>query len=236
LDTEQQHIEISELTPEKEPSSIKLVLALGIAGLLSGIILVATYSYTAPIIKANKEAAMQRAIFKVLPNCASYTTLKLTNGKLEEKATDTDNKKEEDKEELLIYSGFNENKELIGFAIPGSEPGFQDIIGVIFGYNASEKIIIGFEVLESKETPGLGDKIFKDADFQTNFTSLAIEPEIIPVKKGQRQNANEVEAITGATISSKAIVKLLNNTMGIWQEAIDNYIKDNNLNMAQKDE
>lgn len=236
MDTEQQHIEISELTPEKEPSSLKLVLALGIAGLLSGIILVATYTYTAPIIKANKEAAMKRAIFKVLPNCASYSALKLTNGKLEEKVPDADNKKEEDKEELLVYSGFNEDKELIGFAIPGSEPGFQDIIGVIFGYNATGKIIIGFEVLESKETPGLGDKIFKDADFQTNFTALAVEPEIISVKKGEKQNPNEVESITGATISSKAIVKLLNKTMLIWQEAIDKYIKENNLNMAQKDE
>ena len=236
METENQHIEISELTPEKEPSSLKLVLALGIAGLLSGIILVATYTYTAPIIKANKEAAMQRAIFKVLPNCASYNTLKLTNGLLEEKAPDAGNKKEDDKDELLVYAGFNENKELIGFAIPGSEPGFQDIIGVIFGYNAIGKVIIGFEVLESKETPGLGDKIFKDADFQTNFTSLAVEPEIIPVKKGEKQKPNEVEAITGATISSKAIVKLLNNTMGIWQEAIDNYIKENNLNMAHKNE
>jgi electron transport complex protein RnfG len=236
LETEKQHIEITELPPEKEPSSIRLVLALGIAGLLSGIILVGTYIYTAPIIKANKEAAMKRAIFKVLPNCASYSTLKLTNGQLEEKVIDADNKKEDDKEELLVYAGFNENKELIGFAIPGSEPGFQDIIGVLFGYNATSKVIIGFEVLESKETPGLGDKIFKDADFQTNFTELAVEPEILSVKKGEKQNPNEVEAITGATISSKAIVRLLNNTMVIWQEAIDKYINENNLNMAHKNE
>jgi len=236
LDTDKQHSEISELVPEKEPSSISLVLALGIAGLLSGIILVSTYIYTAPIIKANKEAAMKRAIFKVLPECASYNTLKLTNGRLEEKAEVADNKKEDDKEELLAYAGFNENKELIGFAIPGSEPGFQDIIGVIFGYNATGKVIIGFEVLESKETPGLGDKIFKDAEFQTNFTALAVEPEIISVKKGAKQNPNEVEAITGATISSKAIVRLLNNTLVIWKEAIDQYINENNLNMAQKDE
>lgn len=236
MDTDKQHSEISELVPEKEPSSIRLILALGIAGLLSGIILVGTYIYTAPIIKANKEAAMKQAIFKVLPECASYNTLKLTNGLLEEKAEVADNKKEDDKEELLAYAGFNENKELIGFAIPGSEPGFQDIIGVIFGYNATSKVIIGFEVLESKETPGLGDKIFKDAEFQTNFTALAIEPEIISVKKGAKQNPNEVEAITGATISSKAIVRLLNNTMSIWQEAIEQYINENNLNMVLKDE
>jgi len=236
LETEKQHIENSELPPVKEPSSIRLVLALGIAGLISGIILVGTYIYTAPIIKANKEAAMQRAIFKVLPNCTSYSTLKLTNGQLEEKAAEADNKKEDNKEELLVYAGFNKNKDLIGFAIPGSEPGFQDIIGAIFGYNAPDKVIIGFEVLESKETPGLGDKIFKDADFQTNFTELAVEPEILSVKKGEKKNPNEVEAITGATISSKAVVKLLNNTMSIWQEAIDKYINENNLTMAHKDE
>ncbi len=234
--TEEQHIEIPELNPEKEPSSTRLVLALGIAGLISGIILVSTYIYTAPIIKANKEAAMQRAIFKVLPQCVSYNTLKLVNGQLEDKIDNEDNKKEANKKELLVYAGFNKNQELIGFAIPGSEPGFQDIIGAIFGYNGISQVIIGFEVLESRETPGLGDKIFKDAEFQTNFTSLAVEPLIIPVKKGKKQNPNEVETITGATISSKAVVRLLNNTIAIWQEAIDNYIKENNLNMVQKNE
>ena len=64
---------------------------------------------------------------------------------------------------------------MIGFAIPGSEPGFQDIIGALYGYEANGQTIIGFEVLESKETPGLGDKIFKDPDFQTNFTALKVE-------------------------------------------------------------
>ncbi|MFT5765223.1 MAG: electron transport complex protein RnfG, partial [Saprospiraceae bacterium] len=103
-----------------------------------------------------------------------------------------------------------------------------------FGYDDTLKVIIGFEVLESKETPGLGDKIFKDADFQTNFTALAVEPEIVPVKKGAKQKPNEVEGITGATISSKAIVRLLNKTMDIWQTTIDDYIKQNNLRVSKK--
>lgn len=228
LNTEQQQ--------ESKPSSLKLVLALGIAGLLSGIILVGTFIYTDPIIKANKEAAMKEAIFKVLPACTDYTPLILENGKLKEKKIDSNAKKEDDKDELLVYAGYNENKDLIGFAIPGSEPGFQDIIGAIFGYDGTEKVIIGFEVLESKETPGLGDKIFKNAEFQTNFTKLAVQPEIKPVKIGQKQNPNEVETITGATISSKAVVRLLNNTMAIWQTAIDEYIQENNLIISEKNE
>ena len=145
-------------------------------------------------------------------------------------------KKEDNQDEMLVYAGYNKNKELIGFAIPGSEPGFQDIIGALFGYDGTGQIIIGFEVLESKETPGLGDKIFKDEEFQTNFTKLAVNPEIISVKNGEKQNPNEVESITGATISSKAVVRLLNKTMTIWQTAIDDYIQENKLTVSEKDE
>lgn len=218
-----------------EPGSMRLIMTLAIAGLISGIVLVGTFIITDPLIKANKEAAIQRAIFKVLPDCQTTVTLKLQDNKLVEKIPEP-GKKETDKDELVVYAGFNDQQELVGFAIPGAGAGFQDIISTIFGYNASKKIIIGFEVLESKETPGLGDKIFKDTDFQTNFTSLAVEPKIMAVKKGEKTQANEVEAITGATISSKAVVKLLNNTVSTWKEPIDNYIRDNNLTISKKDE
>ena len=237
METKKQNIDSQEANPSEEPSSLKLILSLGIAGLLSGIILVGTFIYTDPIIRANKEAAMQKAIFKVLPNCTDYTTLILENGKLSEKGEEQDaNKKEDNQDEMLVYAGYNKNKELIGFAIPGSEPGFQDIIGALFGYDGTGQVIIGFEVLESKETPGLGDKIFKDEEFQTNFTKLAVNPEIISVKNGEKQNPNEVESITGATISSKAVVRLLNKTMTIWQSAIDDYIHENKLTVSEKDE
>jgi len=232
--TEKQINIAPSIAEDQDPSSFKLVFALGIAGLLSGIILVSTFLYTNPLIKANKEAAIQRAIFKVLPECESYVPLKLDDGKLIEKVAGTDNKEESDNDELLIYAGYKANKELIGFAIPGSEPGFQDIIATMFGYDDTRKVIIGIEVLESKETPGLGDKIFKDADFQTNFIALAVDPEIVPVKKGEKQKPNEVEAITGATISSKAVVRLLNKAIDTWQTNIDDYIKQNNLRDSKK--
>ena len=230
------NISTPQINTEKEPSSLKLVFSLGIAGLLSGIILVGTFVYTNPMIKANKEAAIQRAIFKVLPGCASYTTMAFENSKLIEQIVDDNKKQEVDKTELVVYAGYNSGKELIGFAIPGNEPGFQDVIGAMIGYDGSRQMIIGFEVLESKETPGLGDKIFKDADFQTNFTALVVDPEIYPVKTGEKQKPNQVEAITGATISSKAVVRLLNKSMDIWQVPIGDYIKENNLKISKKNE
>ena len=131
-----------------------------------------------------------------------------------------------------VYIGLNADGDMTGFAIPGAEPGFQDIIGVIYGYSAVDKTIIGFEVLESKETPGLGDKIFKDMDFKTNFVSLVVEPEIEAVKKGEKDSENQVETITGATISSKAIVRLLNKSVEKWKDPIAGYMNTNNLALA----
>ena len=229
--SDQQEIEEADNTDVEavEPSSFKLVITLGIAGLLAGIVLVGTYIYTIPLIEANRAEALQSAIFKVLSDCDTFEEFSLIDGQLkstsgEEQGGDNEAKK--------IFMGYNANKEFIGFAIPGSEPGFQDIIGVIYGYDPSNEIIVGFEVLESKETPGLGDKIFKDAAFQENFKALRTDPNIQMVKNGKKANANEVEAITGATISSKAVVRLLNKSMIEWKSAIADYIESNNLEVS----
>lgn len=224
-----EQIEISDELQEKEPSSIKLVLALAIAGLLSGFVLVGSYIYTLPIIQENKATMLKEAIFKVLESCDTYKTLVVNNDKLVFLSeNDEDNKSEK------IYLGYNKDKQPIGFAIPGAEPGFQDIIGVIYGYNSVSSSIIGFEVLESKETPGLGDKIFKDAAFQENFVKLQVMPNIISVKNGTKMKENEVEAITGATISSKAVVRLLNKSISIWKDKIDVFINENNIELSNE--
>ena len=221
-----EHIDIPQ---EPEPSSFRLIFSLGVAGFFSGLLLVSAFIYTRPLIEANKKEALRVAIFKVLPGCESYSTLAFIDNKLAIVSdTDTDNSKSSgDAESEQIFAGYDSSGQLIGFAIPASEPGFQDIIGAIYGFEASKRVIIGFEVLESKETPGLGDKIFKDPDFKTNFSALSVEPEIIGVKKSEKSAENEVETITGATISSKAVIRMLNNSMNKWMEPISTYMKEN---------
>jgi hypothetical protein len=72
------------------------------------------------------------------------------------------------------------------------------------------------EVLESRETPGLGDRIYKDEKFVAEFHDLMVEPAIRLIK-GHGTEANEVDAITGATISSAAIVRILNTANQVWR-------------------
>ena len=75
------------------------------------------------------------------------------------------------------------------------------------------------KVLASKETPGLGDKIELDPTFRRNFLQLdaklddtgqVLANEIVTVKAGAKKNGWEIDGITGATISSKAIGRILN--------------------------
>ena len=209
-----QDVTHTTLTQADEPSSFRLIATLGVAGFLSGLILVSMYILTKPTIAANKAEAQRIAIFKVLPGTTSFTPMKLADGKLVEAESPTGD---------VIFLGLDEQGGMTGFAISDKEAGFQDFVGVIYGYRPGEKSIIGYEVLECKETPGLGDKIFKDEAFLANFTGLLVEPEIILVKRGEKKNPNEVDAITGATISSRTVVKLLNRTMAKWKGPIDVY-------------
>jgi len=217
---------------EKEPSSLRLIATLGIAGFLSGVVLVSSYLFTLPMIEANRAAALEAAIYRVLPGTTDYRPLVLQDGALKPPA---EAQTEAGEPLPIIFAGYDETERLTGFAIEAEEPGFQDIIAGIFGYDPAADQIIGFEVLESKETPGLGDKIMKDAGFLANFEALAVDPAVVAVKSGAKTQPNQVEAITGATISSKAVVRLLNKGLEQWRPALQAYVAEQEVRLSRRE-
>lgn len=191
------------------PSSLRLVLTLAIAGLISGIAIIGIYESTLPTITANKARELREAVFKVLPGVSQMQALVYRDGELI-------TVEKPDKDEPVIYGGYDEAHEFVGYAMPAAGPGFQDTIAILYGYKPGEKQVVGMEVLESRETPGLGDKIYKDAVWVGGFSALSVEPEIVAVKKGTKSKPNEIDAITGATISSKAVVRIINEAHTAW--------------------
>ena len=192
-----------------EPTSTRLVATLALAGLLSGLIIVSVYEATLPSIEAYKTRVLREAVFQVLPGVVTMQRLVYLEGRLVPKETEL-------KGEEAVFAGYDAQGLLVGYAIPGEGPGFQDVIRLLFGYRPETREVTGMEILESRETPGLGDKIYKDADFVANFHRLAIDPEILAVKKGKKDSPNEVDAITGATISSRAVVRIINEANAHW--------------------
>jgi H+/Na+-translocating ferredoxin:NAD+ oxidoreductase subunit G len=185
-----------------EPGSMRLIGTLGLAGLCAGLLLVGAYEMTLPSIEQNRAAAMRAAVFKVVPGSTALRKLTLPGGK--------------DADAAMVYAAYTKDGAFAGYAIPASGPGFQDTIALIYGYDPARQRIIGMEVLESRETPGLGDKIFKDQGFVGEFKDLAVEPSITVVKRGTGKAPYEVDGITGATISSKAVVRIINQANAAW--------------------
>jgi len=200
-------------TQTPAPGSLRLVLTLALAGLISGVAIIGIYEATLPTITANKARELREAVFKVLPAASQMQQLVYRDGELV--AT-----QDRQKDEQAVYGGYDEKGNFVGYAIPAAGPGFQDTIGLLYGYVPDRKLVVGMEVLESRETPGLGDKIYKDAEFVGGFAALSVEPEIVAVKKGTSSQANEIDAITGATISSKAVVRIINEAHTEWSQRL----------------
>jgi electron transport complex protein RnfG len=199
---------------QKEPNSTTLVAALSIAGFLSGLIIITVYLATFETIAENKARELREAVFRVLPGVSQMQKLRFDGEQLvvlPEGARD-------DKETL--YAGYDAEGRFVGYAIANAGPGFQDTISVLYGYDPAARRMVGMWILDSRETPGLGDKIYKDAAFVANFDDLAVEPLIVAVKKGAKSKANEIDAITGATISSKAVVRIMNEAHAVWAKRL----------------
>ena len=113
--------------------------------------------------------------------------------------------------------------------------GYQDVIRVLYGYSFEQQAVIGIRVLESKETPGLGDRIETDSEFLLNFERLdtalsadgsRVEHPIEGVKHGRKEQPWQIDGITGATISSIAIADILNRSTSHWVPIIHRHLDD----------
>lgn len=200
-----------------QPGPLRLVATLGVAGLAAGLALAVVYRTTLPRIERNRAEARRAAILQLMPGTERIT--RLSRGAEGELAKDPEESAPTVPGET-VFSARDGSGELLGYAIPAEGPGYVDTIGLLYGYDPRRDVVVGLAVLESRETPGLGDRIITDEDFQENFRALAVEPQIVPVRKGEKSAANEVDCITGATISSEAVVKILNRSLELWRETL----------------
>jgi electron transport complex protein RnfG len=212
-----------------EVSTFRLVATLAVAGALAGLLIVLVNLHTKPIIDKYKAEQLQLAVYEVLPDVERYDTFYLVNGELS--LTLPEGAKES--EFKRVYVGRDDNGETKGVAISRGESGFQDVIMVIFGYDPVAGTLSGMKILDSKETPGLGDKIFKDMNFVDQFFAGPETP-LLGVKSGAgKGQANEIDMITGATISSKAVIGIINHALEEWKPILDKGIPEAPAEVAQ---
>lgn len=196
-----------------QAGSFQMIYTLGGVAMISGFLLVFVFQATEGRIAANKKAAIERAVFDVIPGAEERRTFQVVDGAVVPVSAD------ENPQGTVFYAGYDDSGTFIGVALPAAAQGYADIVKTLYGYDPESENIVGMTVLESKETPGLGDKISKDAEFKKNFEALEAElnaagdglaHDIVTVKTGAKSKPWEIDGIAGATISSKTVGRAIN--------------------------
>jgi len=191
-------------------------------GAFCALLIVTVFNATAGRIADNKARFLSSAIAQVLPAVRSTVEVNLdANDKLVA-ATEPAS--------LPALLGYGEDGELVGAVITAQAMGYADNITVLYSYSFDLEAIVGFKVLESKETPGLGDKVEIEPHFLANFEALdarlnndgtALANAIVTVKEGEKTEPWQLDGITGATITSDAIGVILNQGSSYWLPALE---------------
>ena len=111
-----------------------------------------------------------------------------------------------------IYKALSDAGRCVGWAFNTSGPGFADQIELVIAVDKDFQKIAGFDCLASNETPGFGDRI-KLPYYRSQFVA-APAGKLTLVKTGDTEKIDsEIVVISGATVSSEAVVKIINNSL-----------------------
>lgn len=205
----------------KDVRSWKLLALMTTAGAMAGLLIVSAYQLTLPRIERHQGEVMRAAVQEVLRAPQSFDTLFLHQGALVKALPAGTSPKGLEK----IFLGHDAAGRRVGFAVSATENGFQDPVTVMFGYDAAAHRVIAMKIIANKETPGLGNRIETDSGFVNGFVNAAAPLEGVKKDRGKTK-PNDVVMITGATISSRAVIRIINDAIARWQPLMDAYRGD----------
>ena len=200
----------------KHTPAWKLLLTLVIAGAAAGWLIVTVYNITLPAVQKHAAEQVDAAVREVLEAPARWDTLYLVGGALTAKLPAG----RDGAEAPQAFVGYDGSGKRIGVAITAAEPGFQELINLMIGFDPATGALTGYKVLDEQETPGLGQRIETDTNFTHQFPGRVAPLEGV---KRPPANANEVQTITGATISSRAVLRIINDAVAKWRPLVQAY-------------
>jgi electron transport complex protein RnfG len=207
-----------EAAPPESPTSA-MIRTLGLVSAICGLIIVGAYQGTYDAVAANKRIATERAVFKVLPKAKAIEEFVAQPGGEVSRVGAGDTAIPPGG--VKFFAAYDDAGKLAGIAAEGVGKGYADNVRIMFGYQPDCQCVVGIGVVAMRETPGIGDKIITDKDFLANFVSLdvkltgdlsALANEVKAVKHGAKTNPWQIDAISGATITSRAVGKAINDS------------------------
>lgn len=146
---------------------------------------------------AKQEWAQTQTVMKKLIKAQDFQKEKLTGGQ-------------------QAYKALDSNGKILGYLFITEAYGYGSEVSVMSAI--ADGKVVGVDILDaSNETPGLGQNVTKK-EFVDQFSNLQGSPEIV---KSAPTSKNQVEAVTGATKSSTAVVKSVEKALALFDQVAD---------------
>ena len=176
------------------------VVLLGITA-VTGIILGGVYTMTLKPIAAVQQQQKMEALSATMPGAKDFRQVEVKN----------------DKSGLIkeINEG-SDGSNVVGYNFTVTPKGYGVLITLVVGID-KEGTVKGIKILSLSETPGLGMKSTEPA-FSDQFKDK--KADTLTVVKTAPASAGEIQAISGATITSRAVTLGVNSALDYWRSAI----------------
>lgn len=192
-----------------------MTIKLSIFGLVASMLVAFVYVATKPLILAAKEDARREALYELAEPLLSSSQI----GKSVEKKLDS-SRPSSLSASIVLTPIFSQDSQ-VGTILPlTTDQGYSGRINMLLALDMSQRIV-GFRVIDHKETPGLGDKIdIRHSNWILGFNKLAyrdFKKEAWAVTK----DGGKFDTFTGATITPRAVVESLAATLAYLETQPD---------------
>lgn len=171
---------------ENKDSILKIALNLTVACIISGMIIAVVYFLTADIAKQAQVELNNLALKSLVTEADQYTPIEGKTG----------------------WYTATQNGKLIAYVVPAESKGYGGTIKLLVAVGPDNKVM-KYTFLEAKETPGLGDKAAK-APFMDQFSGKTSKNLVVTK---DASNKDDIQAISGATITSRAVTLAVKNSV-----------------------
>lgn len=185
---------------------VRVIIFVLLLGTVTGSLLVAVNWFTEPIIAAREELRIKTSVMDALE--IPYR---------EETAEEVF----DEKIEVFTREGvtYYRQKEEHAVAFIFSGPGLWGPISGVIALENDLETIRGINIVSQQETPGLGGRIGEE-EFLAQFKGKVVLPSVRITPEGEAEREHEVDGITGATETSRALESLLNRSIRAHLEII----------------
>ena len=193
------------MAQKKEASLIKLVVVLTAIALVAGLALTGVYARTKGPIELSQKEKKDKALHDVLPGFS---------GNIADTVISIDG------EDVTVHKAINADGSLFGVGVETfTKKAFAGRFDLMVGFD-DDGVILNTEVIKAGETPGLGDKINKSkSDFAKQFNGQDPAEYKLQVSK----DGGDVDAITAATISSRAYCDAVQRAYNVFKIVKEDY-------------